>query len=161
MKPTALYPLTLSPLMGVGVQITPKEERVPEHWVADEGWRFVDGQGHGHFYDEGFDTHYPTLVREHRDCDVHDDCEGEVYWVCKLCGEVVGPGARLVPDRFEVIGHDITLTWHSPDGDYTYKLSEEEYDEVLRAASAAAAAAFREAMAEHTPDAVELRLDGS
>jgi hypothetical protein len=72
--------------------------------VADESWRFTDGNGHKHYHSNAKDAerrgHYPTLVYvpgpEYYcgDCgDEHEDYSVSHY-ECRICGETVEPGSR-------------------------------------------------------------------
>jgi hypothetical protein len=74
--------------------------------VADESWRFTDGNGHEHCYRGEKDPeaerggHYPTLVYVPgpdyycTGCnDEHEDYAVSHY-ECRICGETVEPGSR-------------------------------------------------------------------
>lgn len=135
-------------LRGVEMQITPRQETLPEGYVAAVDWRFVDSAGHGHFYDPEAANHYPTLTHKQRYCTIHADCDGEGYWECKLCGEEVAPGSVWRPAYAETIGYDVTVVLHRRDGDFTYALNESEYAAVVDAVATAATAAFDGAMAD-------------
>ena len=69
----------------------------------DPQWRFVDGAGHGHFYDKG----YPTLheVTETMvDPDAGDEWQAHVRWECPHCGEEIRPGRIQSMERTTVPG---------------------------------------------------------
>jgi hypothetical protein len=117
--------------------------------VADRDWKFVDGAGHGHLWQDG----YPTLNRVEPGCDMGhgDDCPGEVYYVCPLCGEVVKPHLTNAPP-----------TWVANPPRYTLKLVERRSTEVWRfgpdryeALDDAVRAAIRDALGD--PDKMEYR----
>lgn len=74
--------------------------------VADESWRFTDGNGHEHYYakekdpEAEYGSHYPTLAYVPGpsyycgDCgDEHEDYALSRY-ECRICGETVEPGSR-------------------------------------------------------------------
>ncbi len=71
--------------------------------VADESWRFTDGNGHKHAYigkpREPID-HYPTLVYvpgpEYycAECDDEHEDYAVSHYECRTCGEVIEPGSR-------------------------------------------------------------------
>jgi hypothetical protein len=109
------------------VSITVEREEIPVETmnptkVADEKWRFVDKEGHGHFW-EG--ETLPTLewVATGKQW-VGDEFDGEEYEVgeyrCRLCGEVVEPrkrveyGPRSIPGpasfTVEISGERFSLT---------------------------------------------------
>lgn len=61
-----------------------------EGLVPDEGWRFIDAAGHGHFCKSG---KWPTLKLDTSTvyCDEHDDDEEISRLLCPHCGEEVRP----------------------------------------------------------------------
>ncbi len=66
--------------------------------VADEGWAYVDKEGHGHFWKNG----YPTLKKVYSGCDMGhgDDCKGALSYECPTCGERITPDTRIEADRW-------------------------------------------------------------
>lgn len=83
--------------------------------VADEMWRHVDSNGHGHFWDGGF----PTLTWIAEPCTMGhgDDCTAEGHYECTICGETIRPGTRpaepvWVPgvSRYTMTVHDAGRT---------------------------------------------------
>jgi hypothetical protein len=59
----------------------------------DPTWRYVDEQGHGHFWRK---DDYPTLRRVVLPCTMGhgDECSSEGYWECRTCGEHIHPGTQ-------------------------------------------------------------------
>ena len=62
---------------------------------ADPAWRYVDRNGHGHFFQDGQER-YPTLTWVSEPCTMGhgDDCDAEGHYECGLCQEEVRPGTR-------------------------------------------------------------------
>ena len=79
MKP----PHLLNPLLaGVTIMAEPIVEMTGDGYVPDRDWKFVDENGHGHYY-EPKGSNYPTLTLDHRGCDYSDhdeDCEGASFY---------------------------------------------------------------------------------
>lgn len=66
-------------------------------------WKFVDKQGHGHFYHNG----YPTLAIEESEPYFCGDCIDEhidEHYVCKHCHEPITPGTMIDPSAHYIAG---------------------------------------------------------
>lgn len=100
--------------------------------VPDEKWRFVDAQGHGHFWD-GKDL--PTLKwvvtgtewvgdeYEHDEIDI-----GE--WRCVQCAEIIEPGMKVDYSPRSVPG---LVTFTVTIGGESFILTEEQYAKSVEA----------------------------
>ncbi len=102
--------------------------------AADERWTFVDQQGHGHFWKDG----YPTLTWVSEPCTMgHDDCDAEGHYECKACSEAIRPGTRQA-DPIRVNGmRSIELTVTEPNRTRRYALTDDLWsalDEAVRQA---------------------------
>lgn len=86
------------PMSGMTVQYHTEQIPIdPGGNELDPDWKFVDHEGHGHFYgDFKSGDRYPTLKWVSRPCTMGhgDDCDSEGYWECRQCGEVIQPGTR-------------------------------------------------------------------
>jgi len=104
--------------------------------VPDEKWRYVDLNGHGHFWSTG---ELPTLewvvTGKHW---VGDEYDGQEYdvgeWRCRLCTEVIEPGYRLEQPR-PIFGlTTVTVEFLSetaPNGREEFVLTVDQYAESL------------------------------
>jgi hypothetical protein len=106
--------------------------------VLDEKWRFVDEQGHGHFYDETA-REYPTLRWVELPCAMGrgDDCTSEGYYECRLCAERIQPGTRNAEPQYIRGPRTYRLTVRDGDVVRTYSFGPDQY-EALRSVVIAA-----------------------
>lgn len=118
--------------LTVDVELIPITTNIPE---PDPAWRFVDGEGHGHFYDPTA-KNYPTLRWVSLPCTMgHDDCDSEGYHECAVCGERITPGTRM-PMPTSMIGPTTyRLTVDEGDTRIVYVFGQEQFD-ALKAAIA-------------------------
>lgn len=115
------------PLISIEVE----REEIPvqnlsPRWVPDEKWRYVDKQGHGHFY-EGEEL--PTLEWVVTGTQwVGDEYGGDEYevgeWRCRLCGEVIKPAERAEYGPPSIPG---LTTFYVTINNETFPLTPEEY----------------------------------
>ena len=59
--------------------------------VADKTWTFIDSNGHGHYWDDGYPTLEWTVTSSYWCSDCHDEHE-EGEYRCRICGVPVSPG---------------------------------------------------------------------
>lgn len=156
MKP----PYQTSPLLaGVRIVAEPITEMMGDGYFPDSGWKFVDENGHGHYY-EPKGSNYPTLTLAHRGCDCsdHDEgCEGASFYKCSTCGVEVEPGTRYQMAREEVVGHRYTIVREEATTTTRYDLTEREFKKLMRAATDATSHVLTDVLADaHVVD-VEYR----
>lgn len=93
--------MTNTQILWPGYELTVENDG---QWVhtdmpgPDPDWRFVDAQGHGHFYKDK-DGAYPTLTWVSVPCTMGhgDDCDAEGWYECRLCAERIQPGTKAQP----------------------------------------------------------------
>ena len=109
----------------------------------DPSWSTTDQHGHPHYWTANPDLPYPTIESRHRGCDIegHDDCEGDVFYVCRECGDEVEPGMRTTT-RSVVRSEWYELTVRRREGQATvtttYTLSKSDCDALMHALTATA-----------------------
>lgn len=59
----------------------------------DETWSYIDRQGHGHRYDNGYPTLVEVVDRTYWCADCNDEHQ-DTHLECRICGESIEPGMR-------------------------------------------------------------------
>ena len=122
-------------LAGVTIMAEPITVTMGDGYFPDRDWKFVDENGHGHYY-EPKGSNYPTLTLDHRGCNYSDhdeDCEGASFYKCSTCGVEVEPGTRYQTAREEVVGHRYTIIREEATRVTRYALTEREFETLMRA----------------------------
>ena len=93
----------------------------------DKGWRFIDANGHAHFWQDG----YPTLksVEVECYCSAVEEDHTVPQLECPHCGEVIVPNRRapgVLDRRIEKGQLWVTLTYSTGDVTKEYQLSEQD-----------------------------------
>lgn len=147
-------------LAGVTIVAEPIVEMMGDGYFPDRDWKFVDKNGHGHYYEPRGSKHYPTLTLDHRGCtysDHDDDCEGASFYKCSTCGEEVEPGTCYQMAREEVVGHSYTIIREGANRVIRYALTEREFKELMRVLTDATSDVLDGALADAQVVDVEYR----